>query len=526
VASNLFADEFLAYLKREKRDSSSYQYVFRIFLRWLKKKGIRLERINASDLSRFLWELKQRGIKRSSLQHYSIVLHHLGRYGYQKRFFSHDPAQEVSLSWLDVEGGYSSYQGVLRKITSVPVRIFQAQQLPLISEVEKYLEHRLSQGYSRWSVFGVFCYLRRFLVFLPPQKTKNPFSITKRDIHRFLERRTKPISSRRSILRPEKAIEGFLSFLFHQNGRVFSRPRPQNRSLFDLTVADYFDFCRVHKGLRPATLDYHNKVLAQLKTFLSRKRVADIGQLCLQHVDDFIFKYTANYNRRSKRVFFFAVKSFLKFLFLKEYIHKDLASRLVRPSCFQHDLRPKYLPWEKIQEFLSSFKRDSPKTIRDFAVILLMASYGLRAREVAKLQVDDIDFDQGCFHLRERKDGTPASFPLRPEITAALKDYLKIRPSSLSSNLFVSLTAPFRPLTRDLRQNTSQYLLQHLGRLLPHQSSYVLRHSFAKAMLDRGAPLTAIGSVLGHKSLNSTLAYTRVDIKGLREVADNYANLL
>jgi site-specific recombinase XerD len=127
--------------------------------------------------------------------------------------------------------------------------------------------------------------------------------------------------------------------------------------------------------------------------------------------------------------------------------------------------------------------------------------------------------------LKFRKKQLNQQFSLG-SVELGLKDYLAVRPSRPFEQVFLTCMTPGKPLGRLVCWAVSRRLIERFGRLLPSQGAYLLRHSFAKAMLDRGAPLGQIGQVLGHRSLNSTLIYTRVATQDLKEVADNYANLL
>ena len=252
----------------------------------------------------------------------------------------------------------------------------------------------------------------------------------------------------------------------------------------------------------------------------------DVKQISLALIDEFICEKAATYSTLSLRNVNCTLRSFLRYLYSQGRIDSELGEKLYPPSSFSHDKRPKYVPWQKIQELLANFQRTTLKDTRDFAMLMLMASYGLRAREIAALRIEDVDFANKKLFLRERKGGKAACFPLRTEACAALKDYLKVRPQSGCPEIFLKLRPPFKPLGKSVSLVVSICLKDRWGAHLPFCGTYLLRHSFAKAMIDRGAPLTKISEVLGHETLNSTLIYTRVATEDLRQVADNYSKLL
>jgi site-specific recombinase XerD len=144
---------------------------------------------------------------------------------------------------------------------------------------------------------------------------------------------------------------------------------------------------------------------------------------------------------------------------------------------------------------------------------------------VAGLQLTDLDWKNDSFLLRQRKNGDSALMPLALKAKEALKEYLAVRPASADPQVFLTCRAPIKPLGKSVR-SVARHVSKHLGRRLRHQGAYVLRHSFAKALLDGGASLQEIGQVMGHKSLRGTGAYMMIATNDLREVAANYADLL
>ena len=155
-----------------------------------------------------------------------------------------------------------------------------------------------------------------------------------------------------------------------------------------------------------------------------------------------------------------------------------------------------------------------------------MACHGLRTREVANLKVTDIDWEKHSIFLRHRKRGGAANLPITPQTEEALKDYLSVRPDCDAAEIFLTTFAPIKPLGKNISACVQRHVRRVFGDTHRPSGAHMLRHSFAKALLDQGAPLHEVGSLLGHRTLRSTLIYTRINTEDLREVADNYANLL
>lgn len=166
-------------------------------------------------------------------------------------------------------------------------------------------------------------------------------------------------------------------------------------------------------------------------------------------------------------------------------------------------------------------KADSPLGRRNYAMILLLARLGLRAAEVVAIQLDDIDWRAGEIIIRgkgQRHD----RMPLPPDVGEALADYIRRDRVTKLRTLFVTDRAPHRPFCNGRVLNVilkEAFARTGLTQPSPYMVSRVLRHSLATNLLRGGASLTEIGDMLRHRSRLSTLIYAKLDIEGLRSIA-------
>lgn len=284
---------------------------------------------------------------------------------------------------------------------------------------------------------------------------------------------------------------------------------------------------REHGELKPTTIQVYLIWLKQLARFLERRGVRTVRRLRLAELDAFLAHRGARMSPRSLYTVRAALRAFLRYLYVLGELEWDFGGDLARPSRFSADQRPKYLPWAEVEGFLSGVDRDSPVGKRAYAVLTLLACQGLRAGEVAKLRLEDLDFEAGSIFVRERKNGQSARLPMSARVKEALEDYLRVRPASECAEVFLTLGGALRPLSPGgVGSVASQRLRRRFPRRTESCGAHALRHSFAKCLLDRGARLTDLGLILGHRHLRSTLMYARIATEELREVADNYARLL
>ena len=157
---------------------------------------------------------------------------------------------------------------------------------------------------------------------------------------------------------------------------------------------------------------------------------------------------------------------------------------------------------------------------RDYAMFLLITTYGLRSCEVVSLTLDDIEWRADRLRVPRSKVRAPLVLPLTPEVGAAILDYLKDgRPASGDRKVFLRVRSPAGPLKPTAATEAFQGWVRRAGLAIPYQGPHCLRHSLAIHLLRQGTPLKTIGDLLGHRSFESTCVYLRLQIDDLREVA-------
>jgi site-specific recombinase XerD len=157
---------------------------------------------------------------------------------------------------------------------------------------------------------------------------------------------------------------------------------------------------------------------------------------------------------------------------------------------------------------------------RDYAILHLMSHYGLRPSEVAPLRLDSIDWQARTLRVAQRKTRSELVLPLVDRTVRILKRYLfEGRPGSERPELFLRARRPAGPIKHYAVGEVYITRAARSGLDLQGTSAYSLRHSFAMRLLDRGVGIKAIGDVLGHRGLESTCVYLRLQLDALRDVA-------
>lgn len=214
------------------------------------------------------------------------------------------------------------------------------------------------------------------------------------------------------------------------------------------------------------------------------------------------------------------VRSVLRYLGAAGVLAPELERTVPRVQRWRLSTIPRHLPWDQIQKLIDAVDITRPAGLRDKAILLLMATLGLRAGEVITLELKDIDWRAGAIRLRRTKNQKERVLPISPELGAALADYvLHGRPTLDRPEVFLRDRAPMGPLR--VAGSVGAILAQHLGAAgLPEsRATHVLRHSLATRMVNVGVPIKTIADVLGHACIDTTAIYTKVDVSRLHTAA-------
>jgi len=215
-----------------------------------------------------------------------------------------------------------------------------------------------------------------------------------------------------------------------------------------------------------------------------------------------------------------ALRSFFRYAAGHGFCSGGIAECIDAPLLYAFEHLPQGPDWEDVKRLIGDANSDTPEDIRDRPVLLLHAVYGFRVSEVRQLRLEDIDWQNELIRLRRPKHGKTQEYPLTQEVGEALLSYLKnVRPGSSHREVFLSLTQPFRPLSRTGLASATRRRQKRLGLRLRKFGPHGLRHAVATHLISDGFSLKEVGDHLGHASTESTQIYAKVDLPVLREVA-------
>jgi site-specific recombinase XerD len=319
-------------------------------------------------------------------------------------------------------------------------------------------------------------------------------------VRRFLARRRRKYTHFTS----ERALAPLLGYLQEIGVVAKIRPSLPRRGV----LGEYERYVIDERGVTPAVRDHY---LAVAEEFLRGRRLSSLSMR----------EVTRHIETRADRPGFAgwlsALRSLLRFLFVSSKTATNLVYAVPSAPQWSQKSLPKDLESDELAAVLSACDRRTTSGCRAHAVLLLLSRLGLRACEVAALQIEDLDWRLGEITIRG-KGKSLARLPLPADVGEALVGWLRRGARSKTTrSVFVSVRAPYCSLTAHAIIAIATTAMRAAG--VDRGGAHRLRHTAATQMLRRGASMTEIAQVLRHRHLNTTAIYAKVDRDSLRSIA-------
>ena len=283
----------------------------------------------------------------------------------------------------------------------------------------------------------------------------------------------------------------------------------------------FWEYLEAERGLSAATLRRYTSLLGPFERYLQRAGVTDLSTLSPAIFRAFIEQRARTLRPQGVQQVGGAIRVLLRYLHRQRIIATDLSRAIERRREYRQASIPRSITWEQVRTILTSIDRRTPVGKRDFAILLVLVTYGLRANEVAHLTLDDIDWKRDRLRVRQRKGGHPATtFPLSPQVGDALVDYLRgARPETADRHVFLNVLAPFAPITMSGVSQRATGYLRRAGIIVPRPGSHTFRHTCVQRLVDADFSFKVIGDYVGHRRPQTTHIYGKVAVETLRHVA-------
>lgn len=297
--------------------------------------------------------------------------------------------------------------------------------------------------------------------------------------------------------------------------------RPSSVPVHTPLLEEWLTFLRQHRGLAKKSLElYRSHIIPFLERLGTQATPAGLRNIEPEFLRCYLQQRAAALSRSERKLAVTTLRSFLRFALSRGYLDRDLAIAVERVPSFKHEHLPRGPRWSDVLKLPETVDRNTIQGRRDYAVLMVFITYGVRAGQISRLQMESLNWRGQTIRFEAAKAGRTLELPLTHQVGSAILDYLRQgRPVTSTRSLFVSTDPPFGPLQTHSFYNIVAHAFQNAGIESPHRGNHAIRHAWATHMLAEGHTLKTIADLLGHRSIETTRIYAKVDHNRLREVA-------
>lgn len=508
--------KYIQYCANRGLSRSTLQDIARCLLKAVKflplktRKIITLDEVEsaANDLALYQYKHSKKGIVFSELS--------------KKCFIRYTLDWLKNMNWLEClpEEKISLFNKIYKKSHTLRRYI----TAPLLEERLKYLQYLSDSGakentlqvvsYFLLEIMNYLNFLKLRIVSLHEIENAADFWINSKEIHKRKNDCLKAARSR------------FIYNASHWIGSLDCLEKPVKKTIpFEEYLNKYIKYMCEEQGLSEQTIIYR---FFQLQHFLIHiyEKHKTFMEMTPSFLDDLITQeYHINkYSRITIRSYISNIRSFLRYGQNQKWCQKNLADSIKLPRIYQYETLPLSPNWEDIKKLLANTKTDHPTDIRDYAILMLISTYGMRSSEIKYLCLEDIDWKNEIIYVKRAKQSKSQAFPLSKSIGEAIINYLKkVRQNNCSlREIFLCMKAPYRALSRRSISTIVSRRLLPLDLKIKHHGSHSLRYACATHLINEGISLKEISDYLGHQALDNTRIYAKVDLTNLRKVSSDF----
>ena len=299
-------------------------------------------------------------------------------------------------------------------------------------------------------------------------------------------------------------------------------PPPQPLTPSQQLLATYTAYLLHVRGLAQGTIKEHARTAGAFLGHLDYDATpAGLERLSASGVEAFVRLRAGRLGRGSQQHLVAHLRSVLRFLAATGQCPAGLDATIDTPRLYRLEQLPRALPWETVQALLQSIDRHTTIGLRDYTMLVLIATYGLRISEIAALTLDHLHWRDGWLQVPRCKTRDVLHLPLTDTVGEILVHYLQhARPTHVPCRaLFLRSRTPIRALGPTAISMVFDRWAKRSGLAIPYYGAHCLRHAYAVHLLHSGVSLKTIGDLLGHRDSDSTYVYLRLATEELRDVA-------
>ncbi len=410
----------------------------------------------------------------------------------------------------------------LEQVFVSPVRIEDLRSSPLGGCIEDFCDWLLSSGFSRSTVRRHLSNVSHLGKYLGSQTVGCPETITGEVVEDFFKAyrsksRNRPCSE--NHLRCIRSSAARFAEFLGQNGQFImsEKETPPYQPLMD----GYLKWIREHQYAGESTLKSCRRNIERFLESLAENATPEgLSRLTTERIESFFLNDASEMGRSSRKAMQSALRAFLRFCSYEGCVPQGLEHAVPSLRTYKLARVPHGLDHVQAQAVVDSVDRGTHVGRRNYAILMLLDTYGVRAGQVCALQLNDIHWSQDQILFKATKGGKDSLLPLTPQVGESLLDYLRSsRPRRAFSEVFLTCRAPYRPMAGPgtVTAIVSKHVLRAGIQVVP-KGARTFRHALATRMVGDGHPLKAVADVLGHRLLSTTFLYTKVDFPALSQV--------
>lgn len=291
----------------------------------------------------------------------------------------------------------------------------------------------------------------------------------------------------------------------------------------------YISFMRDYQCLSEDTINIRQKFVEPFLLHLGNLgQLASLNVLAATTIHDYIIAVAQPLKRASKKHLSSSIRSFLRFAHIKGYLAKNLVEAVPVIATRKLDRLPQSISWSDAQKLLTMPDRNTAVGRRDYAVLQLLVSYGVRIGQVTTLKLQDIHWQEGIICFPTCKHSNPLHLPLNTSVAKALLEYIKKDRNELDfDEVFLTIRGDHRPLSEYNHYYTCLKKYYVAANIDVHsRGARSIRHAFASHLVEQKTPFKIIADLLGHRSIENTFIYTKVNVSQLRELTRPWPEVL
>jgi site-specific recombinase XerD len=387
---------------------------------------------------------------------------------------------------------------------------------PIGPILERYVAYLVARGYgARAKQQYVFAteHFGRWL-------GRRPVSLD--TVEAFISRHLPACRCKVSVTRNITCVRAALHGLLKMMGPPARTPHPDRGSSIAALLRRYSDHMIQVHGLASSTIAYRVRYARDMMAGLRIRQVRQLVGLTVDHVTRYVTREGGRCRPVSGQALASSIRSFLRYLLLHKLVKRDLSVAVPGFANWRLASLPATVSREELAKLVDTVCTTSPIGLRNRAILLCLIDLGLRASDVADLELGGVDLVGRVLHLRCRKQRRSVTVPMTKRLATSIGTYVRRGrpPGDTSAVLFVRHQAPRGvALTPMAIRCVVRHHAKRVGLADRIRGTHVIRHSVASRMINAGATMKQIADLLGHRSLDTTAVYAKVDLASLTQVA-------